>query len=491
MLEQYGSSKPSSTVPFYVIKNNEVPVLELYHTSGDVTPLRLYSNDSSLSDLQTQIDSLVVSGDPYSVYPEQYGYLVGGDQVTNDTAIQNWLTALIGGTVIGRTVPTRVYTLGSKVSATGNFKIHSEGIFTATTTFTDGEMMELNITSGERTNIEMIRFNGNKNSNAASVTGLKISNGVLVNVRGVFDQCDIGLYGEGNFESNFVDATCKSCDIGVYCDQSGGGDSPDENRFRIKSTSCRTTLKFGSSTSGVYSAVCDITSQSGGEDGVVIVNRGKLVVGGMMRGCDKSVLVSNNGAAVFNSLYLDNPGDGVNPHMVIDTSEGVSGSVYTRGSTGFTGIWIKAVNSTSEFLLINANDDTTDTALRLGDVANAKTVTGFTLRKGSHLESTTGQVDLNLDNATLCNLHIGKASKITISSTSSYNEICTYASNLTVTNSRTQKDNIIFFDRILTSAQVSAITSPINGYRLKGDAGNMTSGEYVYVEGTGWVATRN
>jgi hypothetical protein len=149
---------------------------------------------------------------------------------------------------------------------------------------------------------------------------------------------------------------------------------------------------------------------------------------------------------------------------------------------------INSTESLTSSLLIVNDDPLPYHALILGDAANGKTVTGFRLLHGSRLQASGVYKAVLMDNATRCNIDaMGYANGIEISSSSSKNKISTGVHNTSIVNNRTEKDNIILLDEIVTDAELAAIASPITGYRVRGRT--TIGGEWYYKEGTGWTQT--
>lgn len=422
------------------------------------------------------------------VYPEDYGYVVGGDQATNDTALQNWLTAIDGGDLLGRTITGQSYVVGTALTATGRFIMQSDGVFIPSASFT-GTMMSLTVTG--QTRIYNIRF---RKTGSNEVNGLKITDGQgLVNLYGEFDSLNTGFTAVNNFEANRVFVTANSCGTAVYfTGEGGGGTSGDECYFNICGVSSEVWFRQDNVTKST--AVVHLACEQGGKDeaAIEISNSSHAVFSGQLRGIDR--LLHGGAASVhFNAFQVYGNGDSDGDYLIdFDATGGlILGSLYMSVNSTNKGVWIRSCQDGSA-LQIFGDGDIGDDFLKLGDAANGKSVTRFTLLEGSVLRASLGTNIINLDNAINCNLNVAAMFRgIVISSTSTLNKLFLNTKNPQITNNRTEKDNLIYINDLLTDAEVTAITSPFNGYRLLGKTQDMTRGEFVYVEGTGWVATRN
>lgn len=411
------------------------------------------------------------------VYPEDFG--AEGDGVTDDAeALQAWADALSSVDYIGRG-SAGIYMTSETITFTGHPNIDFDGVIRRTASSTIDEIVRFDFGSSWFVSVK-INVDGNV-SNANDCIGIVVDEGLNVKTDLNLSawHCSTGIRLTGNFEQSRIFTYVNDNDIGVEVYNDGSSNTPDELWIWVSGAANRTAFKATGDQK--CSGVVFFNHEVGGEDYAVIIENGVWSLQGELRGADGGVLVKNTLSPTsplivdFNSLFLYGERDTNALYaLLVDAGSSclITGDITINRHE--KGVWIKECAQGSS-LRINRRSSTAanDVGLKLGDTG--KTVSGFVLLPGSVLA---GVPALNLENCVSSTFNIDNvlSGSLVIASGSSANRILlpSFEHTTTITNNRTQKDNLVIFTGVLTTTQRNNIPSPIKGYRCEGvDDGNV------------------
>lgn len=432
------------------------------------------------------------------LYPEYYGAV--GDGTTDDfTALGSYFTQASSGTNKSIMQARRAtYMTSGALTITGTPTIRfSPGVIKRTTASTATPIVTMNLGTAGIVETD-INVDGNS-ANANTVVGINITAGSN-NTKSVHTlsalECDTGIKLEGNVEKINLNTYLRSNVIGFNIHNDGSANTVDEAKINITGSDNDTHFQATGTEKISYSVTFNVEQADDNTKYAIDQQNGDGTFSGVVRGSAGggiSVTTTSSLNTVFNDLFLYGvqAGSALQAVLVDAANDLTSGKVTL--SQWNDGVWIKTCKSGSSLEIKKRDTGATGTGLRVGDFANSKEVVAFTLQPGSNLFGSTNA--LHLDYATNCTFNIEQMleGNITISANSSGNTINLNKGlrNRTVTNNRTQDDNVIFYKGLFTNAEIEEITTPHSGMYLQGCTDAAVRGQIIfYLESTSrWTAT--
>jgi hypothetical protein len=435
------------------------------------------------------------------IYPENYG--AAGDGITDDDVpVGSYYTQLSSGVnKSGGNSLEATYMISTTKTLSGNaFMNFSKGVLKRTAGSTATTMVTLAFGTAGFTEVKL-NVDGNS-LNANPVVGININAGAN-NTKSVHVlsavECDTGIKLEGNVEKININSYLRSNVIGFNIHNDGSANTVDEAKINV--TGADNDIQFlATGTEKISYSVHFNVEQSDDPTkyAIDLQNGDANSLSGEVRGCaGGGVSVTTTAAlnTVFDNLFLYGVQAGSALQAVLIDAQNDLTSGRVTLSQWNNGVWLKLCKSGSSLELKKRDSGATGTGLRVGDFANSKEVVAFTLQAGSDLFGATNA--LNLDYSTNSTFHIAQMLEggITISANSSGNTIHLHKGlrNRTVTNNRSQDDNLIYYWSLFTNPEIEEITTPHNGMYLLGGTDALVRGHMIfYVESLGkWKATNN
>lgn len=427
------------------------------------------------------------------IYPEFYGAV--GDGSTDDaTDLAEFFTTLSSGAnkLIGW-MRRSVFMTSIKQTISNTPIILGYGTIKRTLASTIDTIVEMSLGTGGITEIRL-NVDGNAD-NANTCIGTLINSGAN-NTKAKHElsakNTTTGHKLMGNVEKVNINYWVSNHTIGVNVHNDGSSATVDEANLMIEGSDCDTF--FLADGTEKMSGQVTFSCEQGESSTLFAIDQqnGYWSYKGEIRGVKNGVKITTTSsyAASFDLILIGKGALSVLQALLCESATCILKGNLTLAEWN-EGVWIKKCAGGSSLQINKRDSGSTGTGLRVGDFANGGQVASFTLHPSQLFGSTNA---LHLDYSTNNTFHVENIWEggITISANSGGNTIILSKGlrTKTITNSRTQKDNIILFKGLYTNSELESITALFNGVRVEGIANQPSYGQIYYNESdAAWHST--
>lgn len=421
------------------------------------------------------------------IYPEDYG-AVGNGTTDDYVALNDWASAVNAGAYGKMQYKTYATTQPIVFEAAANVDCQG-GVIKAVSTFTGNEVVRLELNAQTKINLRLC-----VDANSLGIDGVYIADAQALDENFLYlhaKNANDGIKIKGNVEGLNIYAYPVNCLDGVTVDESDDNlSTPDELFIYLNGRNNRTHFSVRGSEKSSGQVIFNCAQSEIDNFSSVIIETGWWILSGQLRGIKGGVEITGTTQLVqFNGLMLNAKGDetDTNPALMVDAP-----LCYLQGDILMTAwndkVWIKRCAGGNLHTGLRDADGSGGYGIKLGDAANAKEC------QGMFISGATGGDTflLELDNAESCHVNLEKVTStntILVSSTSEKNRITLnrFIRAKTITNNRTQNDNLFIYQGVYSNAELEQINGGtfFKGMEVEGSADTSVYGR-LFWNGTNW-----